>query len=244
MKVSRPAIFLGLGIVLALLAGVLVFTVTQQAAAPKQVEVTVPVVVARIDIPERSIITPEQLETREYPRTLVPSGAITSVDIAIRQTTLAKIPLGAPVLSSQIVTGGGSTGLSLTIERGKVLVAFPIGDALTNTGQIKAGDRVDILATITPPAIAAVPPAPGTPSVPALASIPVTQKIVQNLEVVDIPVKNVLIFVVDHQTSLVLKSLRDGGALIDLAIRSRAETGTAQTTPVDSRYIVQTFGFR
>lgn len=244
MKISRPAIFLGLGVVLALLAGILVFAVTQQVAAPKPVEQTVAVVVAKIDIPERTIITPQQVETRDYPKSLVPSGAITSVDTAIRQTTLAKIPIGAPILSSQVVSGGGSTGQSLTLEPGKVRVAFPISDALVNAGQLQRGDRVDILATITPPAATPGPVASGAPAVPLVPSVPLTQSVVQNLEVIDIPVKNVLIFEVDHQTSIILKSLRDGGALLDLVIRSRAETGNVKTVPVDSSYIVKTFGFR
>jgi Flp pilus assembly protein CpaB len=244
MKISRPAIFLGLGVVLALLAGILVFVVTQQVAAPKPVEETVAVVVAKIDIPERTIITPQQVETRDYPKSLVPSGAITSVDTAVRQTTLAKIPIGAPILSSQVVSGGGSTGQSLTLEPGKVRVAFPISDALTNAGQLNRGDRVDILATITPPAATPAPLASGAIPVPVVPSVPLTQSVVQNLEVIDIPVKNVLIFEVDHQTSIILKSLRDGGALLDLVIRSRAETGVVKTVPVDSSYIVRTFGFR
>jgi Flp pilus assembly protein CpaB len=244
MKISRPAIFLGLGVVLALLAGVLVFVATQQVAAPKPVEQTVSVVVAKIDIPERTIITPQQVETRDYPKSLVPSGAITTVDTAIRQTTLAKIPIGAPILSSQVVSGGGSTGQSLTLEAGKVRVAFPIADSLVNAGQIQRGDRVDILATITPPVPTPGPVASGTPAVALPPSVPLTQSVVQNLEVIDIPVKGVLIFEVDHQTSIVLKALRDGGALLDLVIRSRAETGDVKTVPVDSGYIVKTYGFR
>ena len=241
MKISRPAIFLGLGVVLALLAGVLVFAMTQQVAAPKPVEQTVAVVVAKIDIPERTIITPQQVEVRDYPKSLVPSGAITSVDTAIRQTTLAKIPIGAPILSSQVVSGGGTTGQSLTLTPGKVRVAFPISDSLSNAGQLLRGDRVDILATITPPVAT---PGAGAPAVPLVASVPLTQSVVQNLEIIDIPVKGVLIFEVDHQTSIVLKALRDGGALLDLIIRSRAETGDVKTVPVDSTYIVKTFGFR
>ncbi len=244
MRVSRPAIFLGLGIVLALLAGVLVFAVTQQSTATKPPEETVSVVVAKVDIPERTVLTAAQLETREYPKSIAPSGSISTIEAAVRLTTLSKVPIGGPILSSQVVTGGGATGISLTLEKGKVLVAFPVADALTSAGQLKVGDRVDILATITPPAATAAPAATGAPVVAPVAPVPTTQTIVQNLEIVDMPVKGVLLFIVDHQTSLVLKSLRDGGAVVDLAIRSRAETETVKTTPVDRDYIVKTFGLR
>ena len=129
-----------------------------------------------------------------------------------------------------------------------------MNDALTTAGQLKVGDRIDILATITPPAPTAAPtPTPvasGSPAPPIITlpsptpPRPTTQTIVQNLEIVDIPAKGVLLFIVDHQTSLVLKSFRDGGAVIDLAIRSRAESETVRTTPVDSDYIVKNFGLR
>ena len=249
MKVSRSAIFLGLGVVLALLAGVLVFVIAQQAAAPKdQAVATTPVVVAKVDIPERTVLSPEQLEIREYPKTLVPAGAITSIDVAARQTTLTKIPIGAPILAGQVVAGGGESGLSLTLEKGKVLVAFPMSDPLTAAGRVSKGDRVDIIGTLAPPSFATTAPAaaggPAPLTAAALPAFSVTQSIVQNLEVVDIAGKNVLIFIVDHQTALVLKNLRDGGAILDLVIRSRAETVIVGTTPVDTGYIVKTYGFR
>lgn len=252
MKINRAAIFLGLGVLLALLAGILVFVVTQQAAAPKQAVVeTISVVVAKSDIPERTILTPQLLDTREYPKNLVPSGAITSVDVAARQTTLAKIPAGAPILAGQVAAGGGATGLSLTLEKGKVYVAFPVGDPLGAAGLIRPGDHIDILGTV-PPATVPTPGLPGlpagllagaTPAAGAAAGSPITQTIVQNLEVIDVVGKNVLTFIVDHQTALVLKNVRDTGVIVDIVLRSRAESDSIQTTSVDSGYIVKTYGF-
>jgi len=51
-----------------------------------------------------------------------------------------------------------------------------------------------------------------------------------------------LTFVVDHQTALVLKYLRDSQATIDLAVRSRSETQQVTTRSVDVLYLVQSFG--
>lgn len=256
MRINRAAIFLGLGVLLALLAGILVFVVTQQAAGPKEAVVeTTSVVVAKSDIPVRTVLTPQLLETRDYPKSLVPAGAITSIDVAARQVTLAKIPAGAPILTGQVAAGGGATGLSLTLEKGKVLVAFPVADPLGGAGLIKPGDRVDILGTVPATTVPAAPTLPGlaglpgglpagaTPAPVAGATSPITQTIVQNLEVIDVIGKNVLIFVVDHQTSLVLKNLRDTNVIIDVVLRSRAESESIQTTPVDSSYIVKTYGF-
>lgn len=258
---SRPVVFLGVGIALAVLAGLIVFLGYQQAqsSAPDPYKDTTPVVVAKVDIPERTVITGEMIETRPYPLLLVPAAAVKSVDVAVQKTTIVAIPAGAPIVTGQLVTGGGTTGVSLTIEKGKVRVAFPVSDALTAADQIRPGDRVDILATIPGAAVvqaAAAPapaasPSPGaSPPPPALVpaqaqALPaVTQTVVQNLAVVTVIGKNILAFDVDHQTALVLKNLRDSGVIIDIVIRSRAETDAVKTTPVDSGYVVRTFGFR
>ena len=246
---SRPAIFLGLGVVLALLAGLLTVSIGQERAAgpPNPLTDTTEVVVAKVDIPERTVVTPEMLETRQYPKTLVPPAAVGSISVAARQTTLVKIPAGTPIVTGQLVVGGGVTGLSLTLEKGKVYVAFPVSDALTAAGYIKPGDRVDILATVPAATVGQPAPSPAAPGQPGAAAAPpgpVTQTIVQNLEVLDVIGKGILTFVVDHQTSLVLKNLRDTGQIIDIVIRARVETDTVRTTPVDNAYIIRSYGFR
>ena len=98
-----------------------------------------------------------------------------------------------------------------------------------------AGDRVDILATIST----------GVGENPKR-----TQTMIQNLEVQQVigPTREQpqrptsLTFIVDHQTALVLKYLRDSQATIDVAVRSRAEDKDASTRSVDITYLVQTFG--
>jgi len=77
-----------------------------------------------------------------------------------------------------------------------------------------------------------------------------TQTMIQNLEVLQVvgPTRDqpqrasALTFVVDHQTALVLKYLRDSQATIDLAVRSRAEEKDVTTRSVDITYLVQSFG--
>jgi len=47
-----------------------------------------------------------------------------------------------------------------------------------------------------------------------------------------------------NQVALVLKYLRDAGASVDIAVRSRAETELASTTTVDLAYLLQTYGVK
>ncbi|MGH2500015.1 MAG: Flp pilus assembly protein CpaB [Candidatus Limnocylindria bacterium] len=237
MRELRSWIFLGLGLLLAGLTGLALYGVSQeygtrQASAGSD---TVEVVVARSDIGPRTVLAAEHVMSKTFPRDLVPTGALTSQEDALGQTTLATIPTGGPIVRGQLASASGASGASVTLEKGKALVAFPTTDPLTTAGLVNVGDRVDILATLSPSADAAKK----------------TQTIVQNLEVVDVLLADretrsvaSLTFIVDHQVALVLKHLRDTQAIIDIAVRSRAQSEAAATTAVDLAYILQTYGIR
>src|SRR5438045_9613514 len=103
----RSWFFLSLGLVLAIITGVALNGVAQQnanrvaAAAPPE---TVSVVVATGDVPARAVITAAMLSRREYPKELIPSGALADEADAGGKTALAMTPRGAARLSGQ--TGG------------------------------------------------------------------------------------------------------------------------------------------
>src|SRR6185503_7612095 len=95
----RSWFFLSLGLLLATLTGVALNGVAQQnagraAAAPVE---TVSVVVARSDIPARTVLTAAMLLRRDYPKELGPSDALSNVDDAVGQTTVPSVPNGAPL---------------------------------------------------------------------------------------------------------------------------------------------------
>jgi Flp pilus assembly protein CpaB len=240
MRELRAWLFLGLGLLLAGLTGLSLYGVSQdvtgrQAAAAASNDST-EIIVARADIATRVVITADMLAKRIFPRSLVPTGAVSAEADIVGQTTQTSIPAGAAVVRSQLVDAGGRSGASITLEKGKVLVAFPTTDPLTTAGLVKSGDRVDVLATVTS----------GTGE-----SARKTQTMLQNLEVIDVLSSgregqrvSSLTFVVDHQVALVLKYLRDTQASIDIAVRSRAEQDPATTTSVDLGYLLQTYGVR
>ena len=236
----RSWMLLMAGLVLSALTGLALYGVAQQAEArptPPPAAETVSVVVAKVDIPVRTVVTGEMLARRDVPKNLVPTGAISSEPEAIGQTTLAAKPNGSFILRADLAAVGGKTGASVTIEKGKVLVAFPTSDPLTAAGLVTVGDRIDLLATITS----------GTGE-----TAKKTQTIVQNLEVVEIlgPTKEQpgrptsLTFIVDHQTALFLKYLRDSQAAVDVVVRSRAETETVETTSVNLPLLQERFKIR
>jgi pilus assembly protein CpaB len=237
MREMRSWIFLGLGLLLAGLTGLSLYGVSQdvgarQAAASDNSQV----VVARSDITTRAVLTAEMLTLQSYPHNLVPAGAVTNPADAVGQTTLSAIPAGAAIVRTQLVAANGRTGASVTLEKGKVLVAFPTTDPLTIAGLVRPGDRIDVLATVTS----------GTGELARK-----TQTTVQNLEVVDVLTAgregqktSSLTFIVDHQVALVLKYLRDTQATVDIAVRSQAESETTATTSVDLGYLLNTYGVK
>lgn len=238
MRESRSWIFLAVGVLLAAVTGMALYGLSQQVAPPQLAAgATIEVLVAKVDLPLRTVITADALSRRSYPADLVPAGAVGSELDAIGLTTIAPIARGQAIVAGQLAAAEGKKGASVTLQKGQVLVSFPTTDPLTIGGLVSVGDRVDILASV------AVGPVDGART---------SQTTIQNLEVVDIvaPTKEqpqratALVFAVDHQVALVLKYLRDSQASVDLAIRSRAENELARTTGVDLGFLVQTYGFR
>ena len=241
MRESRSWIFLGVGLLLAALTGFALYGVAQQSAQSANplapAAKTIEVLVAKVDLPVRTVITADLITRKAFPADLIPAGAYSRDGDAIGQTTVAPIARGQTIVAGQLSSAEGPHGASITIAKGSVLVAFPTTDPLTVAGLVNVGDRVDILASVIS----------GTGG-----DAKVSQTTLQNLEVIDIlsPTKDQperalsLVFAVDHQVALVLKYLRDSQATVDLAIRSRAETELVRTTSVDLTYLTSTYGIR
>ena len=218
------------GLVLAGAAGLLVFSIARPAPAPAAPEPRTKVVVAATDIRELTVLTAEMLTTREYRVANAPAGVITDPAAAVGRTTVDGIPAGVPVTEKDLTGAGAPPGATspLTLRAGTVLMVFPATDPLSQAKGVQPGDRVDIHASL--------------PAGEANALI--TQSIVQDLEVVAVTGERptLLTFVVDRQTSLVLKYLKDAQAQIDLVVRSRADTDRIRSDAVDLRYLVETYG--
>lgn len=233
MNEIRSWIFLALGLLLSGMTGLALFGVSQDISNRGQVAAandSLEVLVASSDIPPRTVLAIANLTSKTYPRELVPTGALGRTADAVGQTTVATIPKGAVIVRDQLIAAGGNKGASVTLDKGTVLVAFPTTDPLTVAGLVEVGDRVDVLASI--------PGADGSKR---------TQTIVQNLVVIDVVRASAtrgtaLTFIVDPQTALVLKNLRDSQYTIDLSVRARADTDTVKTTAVDSAYVQQRYG--
>lgn len=111
---------------------------------------TVAVVVAAIDIPRGVTINPNQVKTREWPKSLVPPGALTNPEEVRGRVTFHPIVKGEVVLEGKLTGKDSGRGLASMIPLG--MRAFTIHTPSVASGVagfILPGNKVDVLLTIS-----------------------------------------------------------------------------------------------
>jgi pilus assembly protein CpaB len=167
---SRGRVYLLLGIVLAAISAVLVYT-SIQGARPKPVPTRSVLVAAQV-IPPRTYVTPENSPTlfavANWPIAIVPGGALASPTQALNHVVVANVEKGAPVFVTNLSTDqtNGQTGLSIDIPAGDVALSIPVSAVTAAGGAIAPGDYIDMLVSVKAPDTLN-PAGDGTPRNPA-----------------------------------------------------------------------------
>ena len=65
-----------------------------------------PVVVAVVDLPRGASITPEAVKIKEFPRDLVPAGALSKLEDAVNRVIFVPLTKDEPVLESKLAPKG------------------------------------------------------------------------------------------------------------------------------------------
>src|SRR5690349_16422993 len=76
----------------------------------------VAVVVSKMNIPRGMLVTPDLVQTREYPRELVPAGAIVKVEDALDRSAFATMVKDEPMLESRLSPKGQRGLASLVVD--------------------------------------------------------------------------------------------------------------------------------
>lgn len=100
------------------------------------------VVVAATDLPRGTVLEPAMLALRRVPARFLPTGALASPDGAVGLTLAADVAADEPLTDLRLAPAGGP--VAALIPTG--LRAIPIPAALPASA-VRAGDRVDVLAT-------------------------------------------------------------------------------------------------
>lgn len=150
-------------LVLALLLGLLsallsyIYLNSQKTViSPESAVVTKPAVVAKKEIPARTIITPEMVEVRQIAEGAVHPDAFTSTGAVVGQATRFPIARGEQVLTNKVALSsvlaqeggrpsGASMPLSYIIPSGKRAMSIKVDQIVAAGGLILPGDFVDVI---------------------------------------------------------------------------------------------------
>jgi pilus assembly protein CpaB len=138
-----------LGLLLAILSGVGVFSVLRkQTAPPPPPTPTVKVVVATQNIPERTMVQASMVTVKDWPEDIVPVGAQSRTQDVVGQVTSSPIVVGEPILSSKFSTEQATIGLAPTLPPGLVAFELALSSVGSVGGAIREGDTVDVLVSM------------------------------------------------------------------------------------------------
>jgi pilus assembly protein CpaB len=118
--------------------------------APATATETVAVVVAANDIGRGTVIIPDLVTTREFPKDLVPPGAMNKVEDALERVSLHSLVKDETLLESMLSAKNAKGGLAGIVPKG--MRAFTIHTpqvASSVGGFILPGNKVDVLLTMT-----------------------------------------------------------------------------------------------
>lgn len=149
---ASSLIQISLALVLALVAGVLVFRFMQvnraaapQVAAPEQVEL----VVAAADVPRGAKLKTEQLKLAPFLKASAPSGGFGKDAMPVGRVLSAPVAAGEPITEARLLQDGEAHGgVSTLIAPGMRAVAVKGNKVLGLSGFIRPGNHVDVLVTI------------------------------------------------------------------------------------------------
>lgn len=139
----RSKLYLVLAIACGMSAFALVRGYEARLAALRPVAGTpVPVVVAATPLSRGAVLTQDALRVSNVPSAFAPPGSIRSIEDAVGATLASDLAEGEPLTRTRVGTAGGP--VASQVPSG--LRAFVVSSGMP-AGSVRAGDRVDVLAT-------------------------------------------------------------------------------------------------
>lgn len=103
------------------------------------------VVIAKSDIPSRTVIQEDMLEMRELPNDAIPRGAIMNIDEVVGQPATSMIYAGDVVTLSKLMMDKNKTGFVGEIPENCRAVSVGVSEITGVAGFAKPGDYVDVI---------------------------------------------------------------------------------------------------
>jgi pilus assembly protein CpaB len=110
---------------------------------------TVPVLVALEDIPRGASVTADLVKTQDYPKGILPPGALGRVEDALDRAVFVPLAKGEPVLNGKLAPKGAKRGMAALVPDGMRAFTIPTPSAASGVaGFILPGNKVDVLLTL------------------------------------------------------------------------------------------------
>ena len=235
------------------------------AAAPPtpEAETKVLIAFAAVDVTAGKVLAAEDVTLAEIPIQYAPRDTITSVETAVGRISKTDLFQGEMILEHNLANPTGvAYDIAYILDERHVLMAMPASDLMSREAIIQRGDIVDILVshqeTITPVGGAEPAPEPEQITFAAFQRLDITAIVVDIVQSEDTAatdaaqaaagprrdqvVVQAYLLALDPQEALVLKYLKDVGAIFEFVLRAPTSTGQFQLTPVTAEFIKELYG--
>jgi pilus assembly protein CpaB len=258
-------LWLGVALILALVAGGAAFVTLQKATvspAASGAPVSMSsVVVAAHPMAIGTLLTEKDVTLQNMPTGALPAGAQTTVDAVAGQLTTVSLDAGEMVLAHHLthpdITGDN---LAFTLPEGLVAVSLSADDLISGLGIIQPADHIDIMYSLQTEGKDAPPGATVSQADKGQRWTFGTLENVTVISVIGSALKDAsqtansgtssnpsvgparaYILALPPQDALTLKYVKDAGGVLDLALRNVADEGDHASQPVNEQYVVDRF---
>jgi pilus assembly protein CpaB len=152
----------------AMLAGIMTYFFTKRVRLSRAAHATTAIVAAVNDLPSGVSLTAKDVALVDWPTNLSLDGSFDKIEDVVGKPLLYPLVAREPVLKRDLGVEGSGIGLSGKIPEGMRATAVRSNEIVGVAGFLYPGSRVDVMATYTPP---------------GSQSGPVTQTVLQNVEV-------------------------------------------------------------
>ena len=259
------------GLILAAIGVFASFSLIQRFQANKapgvseEFTVKTAVVVVTRDLFLGDTIAGTDVELASVPVEIAPRTAIANLEEVVGKFIKTDLVQGEMVLSHNLADPTNKNNdLSFILSEDHVLMAFPAVDLMSREGMVQRGDIVDIFATFRQKVktVGEITTTTGEPQEPEMRTFTVDslQKVGVTalvLEVIDKDTDTDVMQDENNQASsrirayllalnprdaLILKHLKDTGAIFDIVLRAPTSTVQFDLTPVTEEYIIEFYG--
>src|SRR6266852_5744345 len=151
-----------------LLAGIITYFFSKRMRLSRAQHATNQLVAAAIDLPSGATLTTKDVTMVEWPSNLAMVGSFSKIEDVVRKPLLYPLVANEPILKRDLGLEGSGIGISGKIPTGMRATAVRSNEIVGVAGFLYPGSRVGVMVTYTPP---------------GGGSNPVTQTVLQNVEV-------------------------------------------------------------